>query len=196
MPDNITFAKNSLTAIVGASGSGKSTIASLIMGRNKNYSGQITTGSKNFKDIDKGQIFENITYVSHGDYIFKGTIRDNLAMAGNKLTEKQMFDVLKSVNLMEIVDGEKGLDTLIDGRGENLSGGERQRLGLAMAFLHKGNLLLLDEPTSNLDSLNEAVILKALKEEKEERTVVLVTHRRSTARIADKVFKVAQGAIC
>lgn len=192
---NITFAKNSLTAIVGASGSGKSTIASLIMGRNKNYSGQITAGSKNFKDIDEGQIFENITYVSHGDYIFKGTIRDNLAMAGNKLTEKQMFDVLKSVNLMEIVDGEKGLDTPIDERGENLSGGQRQRLALARAILHDSQVYIFDEATSNIDVESESIIMEHIFRLAKKKTVILISHRLANVVGADRIYTLENGRI-
>lgn len=192
---NITFAKNSLTAIVGASGSGKSTIASLIMGRNKNYSGQITAGSKNFKDIDEGQIFENINYVSHGDYIFKGTIRDNLAMAGNKLTEKQMFDVLKSVNLMEIVDGEKGLDTPIDERGENLSGGQRQRLALARAILHDSQVYIFDEATSNIDVESESIIMEHIFRLAKKKTVILISHRLANVVGADRIYTLENGRI-
>lgn len=192
---NITFAKNSLTAIVGASGSGKSTIASLIMGRNKNYSGQITAGSKNFKDIDEGQIFENINYVSHGDYIFKGTIRDNLAMAGNKLTEKQMFDVLKSVNLMEIVDGEKGLDTPIDERGENLSGGQRQRLALARAILHDSQVYIFDEATSNIDVESENIIMEHIFRRAKKKTVILISHRLANVVGADRIYTLENGRI-
>ncbi len=192
---NMTFAKNSLTAIVGASGSGKSTIASLIMGRNKSYSGQITAGSKNFKNIDEGQIFKNITYVSHGDYIFKGTIRDNLAMAGNKLTEKKMLDVLKSVNLMEIVDGEKGLDTPIDERGENLSGGQRQRLALARAILHDSPVYIFDEATSNIDVESENIIMEHIFRLAKEKTVILISHRLANVVGADKIYTLEDGRI-
>ena len=192
---NMTFAKNSLTAIVGTSGSGKSTIASLIMGRNKSYSGQITAGGKNFKDIDEGQIFENITYVSHGDYIFKGTIRDNLAMAANELTEKQMFDVLKSVNLMEIVDGEKGLDTPIDERGENLSGGQRQRLALARAILHDSPVYIFDEATSNIDVESENIIMEHIFRLAKEKTVILISHRLANVVGADKIYTLEDGRI-
>lgn len=192
---NMTFAKNSLTAIVGASGSGKSTIASLIMGRNKSYSGQITAGGKNFKDIDEGQIFENITYVSHGDYIFKGTIRDNLAMAANELTEKQMFDVLKSVNLMEIVDGEKGLDTPIDERGENLSGGQRQRLALARAILHDSPVYIFDEATSNIDVESENIIMEHIFRLAKEKTVILISHRLANVVGADRIYTLEDGRI-
>lgn len=192
---NMTFAKNSLTAIVGTSGSGKSTIASLIMGRNKSYSGQITAGGKNFKDIDEGQIFENITYVSHGDYIFKGTIRDNLAMAANELTEKQMFDVLKSVNLMEIVDGEKGLDTPIDERGENLSGGQRQRLALARAILHDSPVYIFDEATSNIDVESENIIMEHIFRLAKEKTVILISHRLANVVGADRIYTLEDGRI-
>ena len=116
-------------------------------------------------------------------------------MGNPKASDEELWAVLGRVNLLGFLKGEKGLDTKLNEKASNLSGGQCQRLGLARAFLHNSNMLLLDEPTSNLDSLNEAVILKSLKEEKENKTVVLVSHRKSTMCIAQRVYSVEHGRV-
>ena len=127
-------------------------------------------------------------------YLFHDSIRNNLKIAKLDATEEEMIAACKKASVHDfIMSLPNGYDTLVGELGESLSGGERQRLGLARAFLHNAPFMLLDEPTSNLDSLNEAVILKSLHEESTGKTVVLVSHRKSTMGIADQVYKVAQG---
>ena len=116
-------------------------------------------------------------------------------MAGNKLTEKKMLDVLKSVNLMEIVDGEKGLDTPIDERGENLSGGQRQRLALARAILHDSPVYIFDEATSNIDVESENIIMEHIFRLAKEKTVILISHRLANVVGADKIYTLEDGRI-
>lgn len=194
---NVNIDKGQIVGIVGKSGSGKSTFLKLLMRFWDADSGKIYFSGTDIKEIKTGSLRANESFMTQQTFLFNDTIKNNLKLAKPDATDKEIIAACKKASVHDfIISLKDGYDSKTGELGSSLSGGERQRLGLAMAFLHKGNLLLLDEPTSNLDSLNEAVILKALKEEKEERTVVLVTHRRSTAKIADKVFKVAQGAIC
>ena len=128
--------------------------------------------------------------------MFHDSIRNNLRIAGLDATDEQIEAACKKASVHDfIMSLPQGYDTPVGELGDTLSGGERQRLGLARAFLHDAPFILLDEPTSNLDSLNEAVILKSLREEKEDRTVVLVSHRQSTMRIADMVYSVEHGRV-
>ena len=127
-------------------------------------------------------------------HLFHDSIRNNLRIANLHATDEQIEHACKKASVHEfIMSLPNGYDTLVGELGDTLSGGERQRIGLARAFLHDADIMLLDEPTSNLDSLNEAVILKSLREERENKTVVLVSHRQSTMRIVDKVYSVEHG---
>ena len=129
-------------------------------------------------------------------HLFHDSIRNNLRIAKLDATDEELMAACKKASVHDfIMTLPQGYDTPAGELGDALSGGERQRIGLARAFLHGAPFLLLDEPTSNLDSLNEAVILKSLREEQEERTVVLVSHRKSTMRIADEVYSVEHGRV-
>ena len=193
---DMTFPKGSFTAIVGESGCGKSTISAIFMGRNKGYSGQITVGGVPLREISEESLMENFTYISHNSYLFKGTVRENLRMARPNAGDDTLWQVLEQVNLADFLRSERGLDTMLNEKASNLSGGQCQRLALARAFLHDGPFMLLDEPTSNLDSLNEAVILKSLHQACSEKAVVLVSHRKSTMGIADQVYSVEHSRMC
>lgn len=145
-------------------------------------------------DINTSDLREMESFVTQETHLFHDSIRNNLKIAKLDATEDEMIMACKKASVHDfIMSLPNGYDTLVGELGESLSGGERQRLGLARAFLHDAPLMLLDEPTSNLDSLNEAVILKALNEERAGKTVVLVSHRKSTMGIADRVYEVAQG---
>ena len=130
------------------------------------------------------------SYVTQETSIFKDTIENNIKIADKNATHEEVVEACKKASLHDfIMSLPNGYDTNVGELGDTLSGGEKQRIGIARSFLHKAPFILLDEPTSNLDSLNEAVILKSIKDNSENRTVVLVSHRLSTLNIADKVYK-------
>ena len=134
------------------------------------------------------------SFVTQDTHLFHNSIKNNLRIAKLDATDEEIVTACKKASVHDfIITLPQGYDTPVGELGDTLSGGERQRLGLARAFLHGAPLMLLDEPTSNLDSLNEAAILRALGEEREDKTVILVSHRQSTMRIADKVYSVENG---
>ena len=191
---SIQLPKNQIVGIVGQSGSGKSTLLRLLMRFWKVQKGEIQISGRNVNDINTSDLREMESFVTQETHLFHDSIRNNLKIAKLDATEDEMIVACKKASVHDfIMSLPNGYDTLVGELGESLSGGERQRLGLARAFLHDAPLMLLDEPTSNLDSLNEAVILKALNEERAGKTVVLVSHRKSTMGIADRVYEVAQG---
>ena len=188
---SLEIPKNKITAIVGKSGSGKSTLLKLLMRFWDINSGNISISGTNIKDINTSDLRKMEGYVTQDTHLFHDSIKNNLLIAKRDATDEEIIEACKKASVHDfIMSLPKGYDTPVGELGDTLSGGERQRLGLARAFLHNAPLLLLDEPTSNLDSLNEAVILKAIHKEKEDRTVVIVSHRESTVGIADVVHKV------
>ncbi|MBQ8603247.1 MAG: ABC transporter ATP-binding protein/permease [Oscillospiraceae bacterium] len=183
------------TAIVGESGCGKSTIASLIMGRNKNYSGSLTIGGVPLSEIKEEEVFKNITYISHNDYIFKGTVRDNLLMADSSADDEKLWSVLEKVNLADFMKSLDGLDTQVKDRGENFSGGQCQRLALARAILHDSPVYIFDEATSNIDVESENIIMSLIYKMAQERTVVLISHRLANVVNADIIYALEKGKV-
>ena len=156
--------------------------------------GTIKIGGIDIRDMESASLMETVSFVFQDNFLFKQSIMDNIRMGRSDATEAEVIAAAKVACCDEFVQKlPDGYHTMLGENGSTLSGGERQRLGLARAFLHDAPFMLLDEPTSNLDSLNEAVILKALKEEREDRTVLLVSHRQSTMRIADTVYSVENG---
>ena len=146
------------------------------------------------EEINTANLRAMESFVTQETHLFHDSIRNNLRIAKLDATEEEMIAACKKASVHDfIMTLPQGYDTPVGELGDTLSGGERQRIGLARAFLHDAPFLLLDEPTSNLDSLNEAVILKSLREEKEDKTVVLVSHRESTMRIADRSYSVENG---
>ena len=179
---------------MGESGCGKSTIAAVLTGRAAGYTGSVTIGGRELSTVKESALLQNVTLVSLGSHLFKGTVADNLRIANRNATHEQVVEACKKASIHDfIMTLPQGYDTPVGELGSTLSGGERQRLGVARAFLHDAPYILLDEPTSNLDSLNEAVILKSLAEERRDKTVVLASHRASTMRIADRTYSVENG---
>ena len=132
---------------------------------------------------------KNISYVTQETFLFHDTIENNIKIAREDATREEVMEAAKKASIHDfILSLPNGYDTKVSELGESLSGGERQRIGIARAFLHKSNIILLDEPTSNIDSLNEAIILKSLVKEKEDKTVILVSHRKSTMGIVDHLI--------
>ena len=152
--------------------------------------GAIRYGGRNISDINTADLRRHIAYVEQETFLFHDTVRNNIRLGMKDVTDEQIEAAARKASLHDFVMSlPDGYDTGISELGDSLSGGERQRIGIARAFLHDPDVILLDEPTSNLDSLNESVILKALKEEADETTVVLVSHRKSTMGIADEVLQ-------
>ena len=193
---SVSIPENKIIGINGKSGSGKSTLLKLFMRFWQVQQGFVQITERNVDDINTMNLRNMESFVTQETHLFHDSIRNNLRIAKQNATEEELIEACKKASVHDfIMSLPKGYDTEVGELGDTLSGGERQRLGLARAFLHDAPFMLLDEPTSNLDSLNEAVILKSLHEECSEKTVVLVSHRKSTMGIADKVYSVEHGRV-
>lgn len=193
---SVEIPEHAVIGISGRSGSGKSTLLKLLMRFWKTDEGSIKISGHNIEEINTTNLRDMEGFVTQETHLFHDSIKNNLRIAKLSATDEELVAACKKASIHDfIMSLPNGYDTEVGELGDTLSGGERQRIGLARAFLHDAPLLLLDEPTSNLDSLNEAVILKSLHKEREGRTVVLVSHRQSTMRITDKVYSVEHGRI-
>lgn len=182
---NLEIVPGKITGLTGKSGSGKSTILKLLMRFWDVNSGVVSIDGADIKDVTTSHLRRNQSLVTQDTHLFHETIEENIRLANMEASEDDIIEACKKASVHEfIMSLPNGYDTQVGELGDTLSGGERQRIGLARAFLHDAKCLFLDEPTSNLDSLNEAVILKALKEDKD-RTILLVSHRKSTMKVAD-----------
>ena len=191
---SVAIPENKIIGINGRSGSGKSTLLKLFMRFWQVQQGEVKISGRNVDDINTCNLREMESFVTQDTHLFHDSIRNNLRIAKLDATDDEIIAACKKASVHDfIMSLPKGYDTEVGELGDTLSGGERQRLGLARAFLHDAPFMLLDEPTSNLDSLNEAVILKSLHEECTDKTVVLVSHRKSTMGIADTVYSVEHG---
>ena len=192
---DISFPKGSFTAIVGESGCGKSTIAGILMGRNRGYTGSITVGSTPLSEISEESLMQNFTYISHQSYLFKGTVRENLLMARPDAGEGTLWQVLEQVNLADFLRSEKGLDTALNEKAGNLSGGQCQRLALARALLHDSPVYIFDEATSNIDVESENDIMREIHTLAKTKTVILISHRLANVAAADNIYVLDKGNI-
>lgn len=191
---SLNIPKNKIVGIQGKSGSGKSTLLKLLMRFWDVNGGEIKISNKNIKNINTSSLRDMESYVTQSTYLFNDTIKNNIKIAKENATMEEIIEASKKASLHEFIEKlPKGYETNVGELGDSLSGGEKQRIGIARAFLHNGPLILLDEPTSNLDSLNEGIILKSLKEECKDKTVVLVSHRKSTMNITDILYKMKGG---
>lgn len=190
----VDIPEGSVVGIVGKSGSGKSTLLKLFMRFWETQQGRIELSGTDINNINTASLRESESFVTQEAHLFHDSIRNNLRIAKLDASDDEIMAACKKASVHDfIMTLPDGYDTPVGELGDTLSGGERQRIGVARAFLHNAPFLLLDEPTSNLDSLNEAIILRSLREEKQDRTVVLVSHRVSTMRIADNVHSVEHG---
>lgn len=191
---SVNVPEHSVVGIVGKSGSGKSTLLKLMMRFWDVQKGSVKISETYISEINTSDLRDMESFVTQETELFHDSIANNLRIAKLDATEREIETACKKASVHDfIMSLPKGYDTPVGELGDTLSGGEKQRIGLARAFLHNAPFILLDEPTSNLDSLNEGAILKALGEEREGKTVILVSHRESTMRIADKVYSVEQG---
>lgn len=193
---SIDIHKGEVTGIIGKSGSGKSTLLKLFMRFWDADSGTIRIGKHNIKNINTTDLRDMENYMTQDTHLFCDSIRNNIRIAKLDATDEEIEAACKKASIHDfIMTLPKGYDTSVGELGDTLSGGEKQRIGLARVFLHDAKLVLLDEPTSNLDSLNEAVILRSLARERKDKTVVLVSHRQSTMRITDRTYSVEAGRV-
>lgn len=192
---DLSFTQGSFTAIVGESGCGKSTIAGILTGQNRNYSGSVTIGGLELTKIQEESLMRNVTYIGRNSYLFKGTVRDNLLMAKPQATEDELWGVLKQVNLEQFLRSEQGLDTLLLEKASNFSGGQCQRLALARALLHDSPIYIFDEATSNIDVESEDDIMAQIYAIAKTKTVILISHRLANVVQADNIYVIDQGDI-
>lgn len=193
---SLKIPKNSITGIVGCSGSGKSTLLKLFMRFWDVKDGSIKISDEDVSKINTSNLRNMESFVSQETHLFHDSIKNNLLIAKLDASDEEIVEACKKAAIHDfILTLPKGYDTPVGELGDTLSSGQKQRIGLARAFLHNASFMLLDEPTSNLDSLNEGTILKAINEEKEDQTIVLVSHRQSTMRIVDNVYCVEHGRI-
>lgn len=186
--------KGEIIGIAGESGCGKSTFLKLLLRFWQKDSGKIDYNGIDIDRIDTDSLLDNVTMVSQNTYLFDETIEDNLRIAKPDATMEEIENACKLASVHDfILTLPDGYQSRAGALGDNLSAGEKQRIGLARAFLRGSELILLDEPTSNVDSINEGIILKALKEQKHKRSIILVSHRESTMSIADRVYRVEKG---
>ncbi len=191
---SLQIPEGSVVGIVGRSGSGKSTLHKLFMRFWKVQKGAVKISDTDIAEINTANLRGMESFVTQETHLFHDSIKNNLRIANLDASDEEIEEACKKASVHDfIMSLPQGYDTPVGELGDALSGGERQRLGLARAFFHAAPCMLLHEPTSNLDSLNEAVILKSLREERGNKTVVLVSHRRSTMRIANQVYSVEQG---
>ena len=192
---NLTVPYGSFIALAGESGCGKSTIAALLSGKHKNYTGRILFGADELKTIDECRIMRHIAVVKHNAYLFKGTVGDNLRIAKPDASAEEMTAALKKVNLADFLDTQKGLDTELQEGGMNFSGGQRQRLALARALLFDSPVYIFDEATSNIDIESEERILQVIHELKQTKTVLLISHRLANSVDTDCIYFMEHGRI-
>ena len=193
---SLKLAPGKITGIHGASGSGKSTLLKLLMRFWDVNQGTISVDNKDVREIPTRHLRDMESYVTQETHLFHDSIANNIVIAKPGATREEIMAAAKKASIHDfIMTLPKGYDTEVGELGDTLSGGEKQRIGIARAFLHDSPLLLLDEPTSNLDSLNEGIILKSLKEDTTRRTVVLVSHRVSTMNVAEGVYEMENGRL-
>ncbi len=174
---NFAIPQNGFISFVGESGCGKSTITNIIMGRNKNYTGNVRIGNKELSSITDETIMNNITLVTHNAVLFKGSVKENLRMGKHDASKEEMIEALRKVNLLDFINEQGGLDMPLLEQGSNLSGGQKQRLSLARAILHDTPIYIFDEATSNIDAESEDAIMNVIHELAKKKTVILISHR-------------------
>lgn len=183
------FAEHKIYGILGKSGCGKSTLLKLLMRFFETEKGKILYGEADVNTIKTESLRNHISYVTQETFLFQDTIENNIKIAKEDADRKEVIRAAQKASIHEfIMSLPEGYDTRLAELGDSVSGGERQRIGLARAFLHDSDVIFLDEPTSNIDSLNEGIILKSLEKEREDKTIILVSHRKSTMGVADGVI--------
>lgn len=192
---SMEFPVGSFTSIVGASGCGKSTVAGILMGRNRGYTGSVKIEGTELSDIQEKSIMDQITMVSHNSRLFKGTVEDNLRMGRPGASGQELEEVLRKVNLWGFLEGQQGLQTPVLEKGSNFSGGQCQRLALARALLHDTPVYIFDEATSNIDAESEEMIMDVIRQIAGTKTVILISHRLANVTRSDRIYMLEKGKV-
>ncbi len=192
---DMVFPAGSFTALVGESGCGKSTIASILTGKNRHFTGQVSIGGIPLADVSEEALMRTVTYIGHASYLFKGSVRENLLMGKPDAADTALWAVLERVNLADFLRGESGLDTLLTEQASNLSGGQRQRLALARALLHDSPVYIFDEATSNIDVESENEIMAQIHLLARTKSVILISHRLANVTHADNIYVMQDGSV-
>ena len=192
---NMELEKGKFISIVGESGCGKSTIAGLILGKNKNYKGSIRIDETELTDINEQSLMEQIILVSHNSYLFKGTVEENLKMGKSDATKEEMEAALRKVNLLDFINSEESLNTKIAEQGSNLSGGQCQRLAMGRAILKDAKMYIFDEATSNIDAESEELIMEVIHKLALTKTIILISHRLANVVNSDCIYMLKNGKI-
>ncbi|OON96249.1 MAG: cysteine ABC transporter ATP-binding protein [Epulopiscium sp. Nele67-Bin005] len=192
---SLNIPNNGLFALVGQSGCGKSTLATLLMGFESNYKGEIKIGDIELNDISIKSFRENSCVVKHQNYLFRGTIKENLLMANKNATDEQLWNSLKKVKLDEFVKAQGGLDYILAENGGNLSGGQRQRIALARALVYDAPMYIFDEATSNIDIESEEIFNQVMLSLAKEKLIIVISHRLANVIPSDIIFVLEEGKL-
>lgn len=192
---DMSFKKGNLTAVVGHSGCGKSTLVSVLSGELKSKENEIFVDDIDIQNIKIEDKIKNILKITHDSHIFSGTVRENLTMANENLSDETMIEILKKVKLWDIFSKYKGLDTSLESQGKNLSGGQAQRVALARALLYDASVYIFDEATSNIDIESEEIILNIIYSLSKEKTVIYISHRLPAIKNADCIYVMDKGKV-
>ena len=192
---SLTIPSGKFVSLVGLSGCGKSTIAALLTGKNRTFSGQIQINNVPIQEIKESSLMNKITLVRHNSYLFKGTVEENLKMADPSVSREQMEAALRQVNLYEFLQMQNGLDTMLEEQGSNFSGGQRQRLAIARALLHDTPMYIFDEAASNIDVESEDQIMEVIRELAKTKTILFISHRLANVVASDQIYMLENGQI-
>ena len=193
---SMVFPAKGMTAIVGESGCGKSTVVNLIMGANRPGAGEITVGGARLETLSRASYYSHLAVVSYNTYIFNETVRENFALANRDATDAEIWTALREVNLDSFIRENGGLDKVITEDANNISGGQKQRLALAVNLVAHKDIYVFDEATSNIDIESEAIIMKNIKRLSERAGVIVISHRLANVVPADRIYFLADGAVC
>jgi ABC-type multidrug transport system fused ATPase/permease subunit len=192
---NMTFPEKGMTAIVGESGCGKSTIVNMIIGAHRPKSGGVTVGGIPLKELSRESYYQTLAVVSYNTYIFNQTVRENFYLANKTISDEQIFEALEKVNLKEFIMENGGLDKVICEDAANISGGQKQRLALAVNLVADKDIYVFDEATSNIDIESEAIIMHNIKELSKVKSVIVISHRLANVVPADNIYYMENGEI-
>lgn len=192
---SMNFGSTGMYAIVGESGSGKSTVVNLLLGAYHPQQGSILVGNKPLETLSRESYYSHISVVSYNTYIFNETIRQNFMLAKEDVTEDEIFDALKKVNLYDFIIDDGGLDKVITEDAANISGGQKQRLALAINLVANKDIYIFDEATSNIDIESEAIIMNNIKELSKEKSVIVISHRLANVVAADTIYFIEDGEV-
>lgn len=192
---NMTFPEKGMTAIVGESGCGKSTVVNMLVGAFRPQKGEVTVGGKQLEKLSRENWYSHLSAVSYNTYIFNESVRDNFRMAKENVSDEEIFAALEKVNLKEFIEENGGLDKVITEDANNISGGQKQRLALAIALVSGKDIYVFDEATSNIDIESEAVIMKNIKAISKNRSVIVISHRLANVVPADNIYYMEEGEI-